>query len=340
MNNWGEAFWKWYQSWLDLIYYLINLVENLFIMNTKTTWCLFVLLSYSFSQVLAQSKRVCLTVDDLTVVSYGIEDTAFTYGITRNLIQTFNEYNIPAIGFVNESKVYSNNVVDQSKVRHLEMWLENGYELGNHTFAHLSYHKTPYDEFTEGVLKGEQVTRPLMEKYEKELKYFRHPYLQVGLTKSAYDSLNRFLSDHHYIVAPVSIDNSDWRFAKAYSDAYKNGDQALMKKIGKAYVDYMEEVLIYYEQLSDKLFKRQINQILLTHASNLNAQYLDDVMALYANRGYEFISQEEALEDPAYETEVTYFDNWGISWIDRWAMSMGKSRDFFKEEPKVPDFIK
>ncbi|MDW3208382.1 MAG: polysaccharide deacetylase family protein [Reichenbachiella sp.] len=298
-----------------------------------------ILVACSF-ELKSQSKQVCLSVDDLTVVSYGINDTSFTYGITRNLIKTFGKYQIPAIGFVNESKVYTNDTLDASKMKHLEMWASNGYDLGNHTFAHSSYHKTPFDEYAAGILKGELVTRPLLEQYGKEIKYFRHPYLQVGLTQSAYDSLNQFLTKHDYIVAPVSIDNSDWRFAKAYSDAYKNGDAPLMKKIGEAYVDYMEQVLMYYEHQSLALFGRVIAQTLLTHASYLNAEYLDDVMQKYVEHGYQFISQDEAMEDPAYQTAVTYFDNWGISWIDRWNLSQGKSRDIFKDEPKVPAFIK
>lgn len=290
--------------------------------------------------VLGQQKQVCLSVDDLTVVSYGIEDTTFTYGITRSLINTFDKYQIPAIGFVNESKVYTNDTVDAAKVKHLEMWASQGYDLGNHTFAHLSYHKIPFEEYTAGILKGELVTRPLLKKYGKGLKYFRHPYLQVGLTQPAYDSLNQFLVEHDYVVAPISIDNSDWRFAHAYSNAYKKGDTLLMKKIGNAYVDYMEEVLLYYEKQSIDLFGRVIAQTLLTHASYLNANYLDDVMQKYVEHGYQFISQDEAMKDPAYQTAVTYFDNWGISWIDRWNLSQGKSRDIFKNEPRVPLFIK
>lgn len=287
----------------------------------------------------AQQKQVCLSVDDLTVVNYGVEDTAFTYKIIRRLIQTFDQYQIPTIGFVNERKVYTNDTLDSSKVKHLEMWTSSGYELGNHTFAHLSYHKTPFDEFTEGILKGELVTRPLLAQYGKTLKYFRHPYLQVGLNKEAFDSLNQFLADQNYVVAPITIDNSDWRFAKAYSDAYKQKDTVLMEKIGTAYVDYMEAYLLYYERQSQQLFGRVIAQTLLTHASDLNAQYLDDVIERYIKHGYEFISMDEAMKDPVYQTEITYFDNWGSSWIDRWALSQGKSKDFFMSEPEVPVFI-
>ena len=39
----------------------------------------------------------------------------------------------------------------------------------------------------------------------------------------------------------------------AYSKAMKKEDTQLMQKIGKDYVDYMEEKLIYFEKQSEKL---------------------------------------------------------------------------------------
>lgn len=53
-----------------------------------------------------------------------------------------------------------------------------------------------------------------------------------------------------------------------------------------------------------------------------------------------FIGMDEALKDNAYHTEITIYGNWGISWIDRWALSRGKTGDFFKDEPATPDYIK
>ncbi|NWJ50955.1 MAG: polysaccharide deacetylase-like protein, partial [Bacteroidetes bacterium] len=44
--------------------------------------------------------------------------------------------------------------------------------------------------------------------------------------------------------------------------------------------------------------------------------------------------------DEAYSTPITRFNrNWGMSWLDRWALSKGKKSDFFKDEPTAPDFI-
>ena len=88
------------------------------------------------------------------------------------------------------------------------------------------------------------------------------------------------------------------------------------------------------------MFWRKINQILLLHASALNSDYMDSLASMFLKNDYEFISIDKALEDDAYQTPVNVFGNWGISWIDRWALSQGKKGDFFKEEPVTPDYIK
>jgi hypothetical protein len=76
------------------------------------------------------------------------------------------------------------------------------------------------------------------------------------------------------------------------------------------------------------------------HSSLINADYLDSLIAMYKSNNYTFVSLGEALKDLAYQTEITVFGNWGISWIDRWALSTGKKGDFFKEDPITPDYIK
>jgi len=53
-------------------------------------------------------KEVCVTIDDLPVVNYSIKEPAHLLDITTKLIQTFQQYQIPAIGYVNESKLYLN----------------------------------------------------------------------------------------------------------------------------------------------------------------------------------------------------------------------------------------
>ena len=306
-------------------------------MKYLSGFVLFILLNY---QVYAQQHKVCITVDDLPVVNYGIQDIDYLRGITRDLITTFDNYQIPAIGFLNETKLYRSGKLDTARVDLLAMWLTNGYELGNHSYSHHNYHQVGYEIFTQDILKGEQVTRPIIEQSGRSLKYFRHPYLRVGLTKYAHDSLTQFLEQHKYVEAPVTIDNDDYLFAKAYHDTRLKGDTALMQKIGQDYVQYMEYKLLWFEDMSDSLFSRNISHILLIHANKINADYLDELAAMYQSHGYQFVTLAEALEDKAYQHPITRYGDWGISWLDRWALTQGKKGAFFAGDPPTPTYIK
>jgi peptidoglycan/xylan/chitin deacetylase (PgdA/CDA1 family) len=303
----------------------------------KKPWS--ILLIFIFFSAKAQDKKMCITVDDLPAVSYGIKDPDFQLDLTNRLMETFDRFHVPAIGFVNESKLYTGRNPVPERVHLLEIWLEHGCELGNHSYSHPDYHTTPFRKYTEDILKGERITRGLTEKYGFELKYFRHPFLRSGANQAQSDSLKNFLHQHGYEEAPVTIDNDDYLFAKAYHDAFVKKDSDRMERIGEAYVRYMVEKLVYFEHSSEALFGRDIAQILLVHASLLNAHYLEKLLEAYQDDGYIFVSLTEVLKDPAYQEEITRFGDWGISWLDRWALSQDKKADFFKEEPDAHDFI-
>ncbi len=293
-----------------------------------------------FLSAIGQTRQVCFTYDDLPVVAYGTTDSAFQQGLTDRLVSTLVKNRIPAIGFVNERKMYNMGQVDPVQLALLRTWTNHGLDLGNHTFSHPDYNKVTYREFTKDVLKGETLTRKLLQEKGSPLKYFRHPFLHVGETKAKADSLETFLRDHLYTVAPVTIDNEDYLFALAYHRANAKKDTVLMKKIGTDFLSYLEAKVKYYERQSVALFGREIPQILLLHASLLNSVYAGALAAMFRRNGYSFVSLDTALEDAAHQTPVTVYGKWGISWIDKWALSKGKKGEFFKGEPETPDYIK
>lgn len=288
----------------------------------------------------AQEKVMCITIDDLPLVPYGVRDAGHESAITEGLLKAFKKHDVPAIGYVNESKLYAGDRLDPDRVAHLENWLKAGYELGNHTYSHKDYHQSSFEEYSKDILLGERVIKELAAEYETEVKYFRHPYLRQGKTKERADSLSVFLNSQGYTIAPVTIDNTEYLFAKAFAEAHKDGNVELKKKVGDAYLDYMEDQLAYFEKASNILFARNISQTLLIHANFLNATYLDELLSIYEKRGYSFVSQEEILKDPAYQSEITKFNDWGISWIQWWGMSKGLKGEFFKGEAETPDFVK
>ena len=212
-------------------------------------------------------------------------------------------------------------------------------ELGNHTYSHPDYNRLTFEQFTVDIIKGEIQTKRLHAKYGQQMRYFRHPFLHTGNTPEKKLQLELFLPTLQYEVAPVTIDNSEWIFAKAYHIALRKKDTAQMKKIGEAYVDYMKDKTVFYEAQSKMLFGRPIKHTLLIHANALNGDYLDELLEMYQKRNYAFISLEEALTDEAYQSKDDYAGRGGISWLHRWAMTQKVDKAFFKGEPTCPEFI-
>ena len=324
----------------------VNLIDSsdkiIFVEKDKTTMKKLILSILFFCGVLSygQKKQVCFTFDDLPVAALSFRSNEFQKTVTIKLLSAMKKHNIPVIGFVNEIKLFNSNKPDTSKINLLKMWLDAGMELGNHTFSHMDYHKVTTKKYFDDVLKGEKITKPLMASYGKSLRYFRHPYLHAGESKEKADSLNIYLKSIGYIVAPITIDNSDWIFSIAYDSAMVKKDTALMKSIGTTYINYMERKLKYFESQSIKLFGLNIRLILLVHANAINADYINELAKMYEMHNYEFISLIQTLEDKAYLTNITVFNrNWGISWLDRWALSIGKKGEFFKDEPTTPEYI-
>ena len=285
------------------------------------------------------ARQMVLTFDDLPAQRAQSLPPARLVEITDGLLRVLARHEIPAIGFVNENKLESGGTVDPARVQLLERWLDAGLELGNHSYSHPDLHRLPLADFQRDVLKGEAVTRPLVESRGGKLRYFRHPFLHTGRDLETQRGLERFLAEHGYSVAPVTIDNSEWIFARAYDETLDRGDEDLRKRLGDAYVDYMERMVEYYEGQSQAILARDIPQILLLHANAINAHHLGRLIARLERRGYRFIDLETALEDPSYGSPDTYTGRGGITWLHRWAITRGVDRSTFQGEPTAPQWV-
>jgi peptidoglycan/xylan/chitin deacetylase (PgdA/CDA1 family) len=282
-------------------------------------------------------RTVAVTIDDLPVVSTR-RDIENRREITRKLLSHIKRAKVPAIGFVNENKLYTADQRDEKQIDLLRMWLNAGLELGNHTYSHRSLNTIPLGEYQADVLKGETITRELLARKKKTLRYFRHPYLQTGRTLEIKSQFDAFLQKHGYTIAPITFDNADYIFSRAYDNAFDTKDTVLMKSVGESYIPYMEAKLEYWERQSTKLFRREISQTLLIHANFINSDYFDDLAAMFKRRGYKFVTLAEALKDDAYRLPDTYIGPAGISWLHRWALEKGREY-IVPDEPKVPEFV-
>jgi peptidoglycan/xylan/chitin deacetylase (PgdA/CDA1 family) len=260
--------------------------------------------------------------------------------ITAGLLGALAAHRVPAVGFVNEGKLERDGELEPFRVALLARWLAAGHELGNHGFAHLDLHRVPSAEWMADVVRGEALTRGLIEQAGSQLRYFRHPFLHVGTSAEVQGEAAAFLAARGYTVAPVTIDNSEWVYGRAYATAFNAGDEALKEKLGRDYLRYMLEVVSYYEEQSEVIVGRPIPHVLLIHAYALNADWLGELLYRLAARGYRFVPLAEALADPVYGCAIGgYTGGGGITWLHRWAITEGRDRALFAGEPEVPAWV-
>ena len=290
-----------------------------------------------FAATAAAQRSIAVTIDDLPVVTTR-KDLRTRQQITKNLLDKIAAARVPAVGFVNENKLYEGEKLVEAEVALLRAWLDRGLELGNHTYSHRSLNRIALADYEADILRGEKVTKELMRAKNIELRYFRHPFLQTGLDLEVKAGLDRFLAEHGYRIAPVTIDNADWIFARAFDNAFDKGDKKLMKQVGAAYVPYLEAKMDYWERQSVKLFGREVRQTLLLHANFINSEYFDRIARMLKKRGYRFITPEEALKDEVYQLPDTFVGRAGISWLHRWALAKGRE-NVLPDEPMTPDFV-
>lgn len=282
------------------------------------------------------TKEVAFTFDDLPKGG-SRTDLATLRAMTARLLASLAAHKIPAIGFVNEGKLYVRGEFD-ARADVLRMWLDAGIPLGNHTFSHKRFQDTPLADYQDDVVRGDTVTRRLMEERKLKPRYFRHPYTSTGPTREAKDAFETFLADRGYLVAPFTVENADFVFEVIYDRARQQGDADMANKTMAAYLEYTETMFDYFERRSRQVLGREVRQIVLLHANHINADSMDRLAALLRKRGYAFIPIERALEDPAYRLEDRYVGPMGLSWLHRWAVSRGLPLEI-KEEPDPPKWV-
>jgi peptidoglycan/xylan/chitin deacetylase (PgdA/CDA1 family) len=287
-----------------------------------------VLLAAAAAGLCAQEHQVAITIDDLPrggdlPGSAAAADRA----MTMKLLGPFQNDKIPLTGFVNECH-HADEVQEL-----LALWTAAGADLGNHTCSHLDLSETPVAAFEADVLKGERVTGAVLGRMPP---YFRYPYLHTGMTPEVKDAVEAFVKKRGYAMAPVTLDDEDYVFARVYADKLAQGNSAEAARVLAAYVKYMDGIFAFFERWGVTVTGHDVKQILLIHASQLNADAMPQLLQMMRRRGYEFVSLWEALTDDAYQLPDTYAGPKGISWIHRWAMEKGMKVQW---EPEAAGWI-
>ncbi len=99
-------------------------------------------------------RTISITIDDLPAGAAQSMSAAEITSMTKRLTDTLRDQKIPVVAFVNERKLYYKWDEVNERIAALNMWLDAGFELGNHTYAHTSLNGGGLKAFEDGVIQG------------------------------------------------------------------------------------------------------------------------------------------------------------------------------------------
>lgn len=253
-------------------------------MKTLHFLCLFLFVCECFGQ----TREIALTIDDLPLVASKMNTPGNQQRATERfgkIVQVLSENKIPATGFVIAG------AIGKGQWAFLEQFRNAGFMIGNHTYSHYNLNQMNADKYIADVDKADKILTPLL----TEPKYFRYPYLAEGSKNTKIKVLD-YLAANHYTIAPVTIDSKDFRFNEQLYKVPFRSREAYINKMKARYLAYIWDQTLRAEKRAND---QPVKQILLIHANLLNSYVLDDIIKMYKQKGYTFISLTEALKNPA-----------------------------------------
>lgn len=179
-------------------------------------------------------------------------------------------------------------------------WGLAGHVIGNHTYSHanLGSSKVSIAAFVGDV----QRQHALLDQLPGWANMLRFPYLKEGDTASKRDAVYRWLSDHGYQAAPVSIDTSDWYYNERYAAWLTANPGADPASFRRAYLDHILDRAHYYDSLALRILHRRPAHVLLLHTNQINAAFLPQLIARFRDKGWKIVSPADAFADPLYSS--------------------------------------
>lgn len=232
---------------------------------------------------IAPKKLISITIDDLPFVG---EYRNFHLNM---MIETMTKQQVPATGFIIASEVRKDNWEILRKFR------DAGFALGNHTLTHANLSTLNSQAYQHEIQGADAILAPVLTKP----KYFRYPYLSMSSGKKREDILC-FLAKKNYRVAPVTVDSKDFVFNQRLLAVPEMERRAYLEELKPFYLDFIWQQTKNAEAHNEYHHNTQQAQILLIHANLLNAYVLPDLINLYKENGYTFVSLNEALKTFKY----------------------------------------
>jgi peptidoglycan/xylan/chitin deacetylase (PgdA/CDA1 family) len=258
--------------------------------------------------------KVALTFDDLPLngaLPLGAKQSDFA----RDTIKVLKKHRIPpSYGFINANKLERN----PDGARALQIWVDGGHPLANHTYTHLDLTKNSAEDFQREVLRNEPVLGLLMPEGGKRGRWswFRYPFLHEGDTLEKRRAVRAFLADNGYRIAQTTLDFGDYYWNSAYARCWLRKDEASIQWLRESYRTAARKFTRFEIQNSRAVFGRDIHHVMLLHLGAFSSHILPDLFKILDEEGFEIVTLEEAQKDPAYDYDPDFAEARGGTLVE------------------------
>jgi peptidoglycan-N-acetylglucosamine deacetylase len=256
--------------------------------------------------------EVAITVDDLPRMAFG--NAASGELVLHRLVTAFQRHHLPPVtGFVNGKRLEEH----PEDRRALEYWLSAGNRIGNHTYSHPDFAKTPAPAFYADIERNESVLQSLdgPARAGHDWRIFRYPFLQEGTSQDAREALRQYLFSRGYRIAEVTVDFEDWQWFPIFRRCSGEADDRDLDKLRARYRRAARDTLLDSDRQARGLFGRRIRQVLLLHAGEFTADMIEDLLDEYEAMGVRFVSLDDAMQDSVYHLDPRFARNWGSPFL-------------------------
>lgn len=244
------------------------------------------------------AQEIAFTWDDLPAHS-ALPPGETREDIAGRIISAMKQAGLPpAFGFVNGAAAQN----EPLSAPVLHQWRDAGLPLGNHTWSHMNLNQHSLAEWEADVLRNEPLLQSLMG--SQDWRWLRFPFLAEGDTPEKREGARRFLDQHHYKIAGVTMSFADYLYNEPYARCVAKNDTANIEKLETSYLAAANQTIDYTRSMSKALYGRDIPYVLLMHIGALDARMLPRLLQLYRDRAFRFIRLEDAEKNPFYRSDI------------------------------------
>ena len=246
----------------------------------------------------ARAQQIAFTWDDLPAHS-ALPPGETRVRIGRKLVAAMKEAHMPPVyGFVNG--VFTEQ--EPLSTPMLKEWHDAGLPLGNHTWSHMNLNQHSLADWQADALKNEALLKSYMG--SEDWHWLRYPNLAEGDTPQKREGARRFLAEHGYKIAAVTMSFGDYLYNGPYARCVAKKDEASIAQLEASYLAAADATIDYTRAMSKALYGRDIPYVLLMHVGALDARMLPRLLKLYRDKGFTFISLQDAEKDPFYKNDL------------------------------------